>query len=103
MSADNKDSSEHYVLSLYIAGMTPKSTRAIENLREVCEKNLKGHYKLEIIDIKENPELAQKENIVASPTLVKRLPSPVRNLIGDMTDKDRLYFGLELLPETIIP
>ncbi len=103
MSADKKDSSEYYVLSLYIAGMTPKSTRAIEKLREICEKNLKGHYKLEIIDIRENPELAQKENIVASPTLIKRLPSSVRNLIGDMTDKDRLYFGLELLPEKRIP
>ncbi len=103
MSANNKDSIEYYVLSLYIAGMTPKSTRAIENLREVCEKNLKGHYKLEIIDIVKNPELAQKDNIVASPTLIKRLPSPVRSLIGDMTDKDRLYFGLELFPERRIP
>ncbi len=99
MSANNKDSSESYVLSLYIAGMTPKSARAIENLKEVCEKNLKGHYKLEIVDIKKNPELAQKENIVASPTLVKKLPLPVKSLIGDMTDKGKLYFGLELFPE----
>ncbi len=98
MSANNKDSSECYTLSLYIAGMTPKSIRAIEKLKEVCEKDLKGHYKLEVIDIRENPELAKKENIVASPTLIKRLPLPVRNLIGDMTDKDRLYFGLELFP-----
>ncbi len=79
--------------------MTPKSTRAIENLRQVCERNLKGNYKLEIIDITKNPELAKKENIIASPTLIKRLPLPVRNLIGDMTVKDKLYFGLELLPE----
>ncbi len=98
MSANNKDSSECYTLSLYIAGMTPKSIRAIEKLKEVCEKDLKGHYKLEVIDIRENPKLAKKENIVASPTLIKRLPLPVRNLIGDMTDKDRLYFGLELFP-----
>ncbi len=103
MSADNKDSSDRYVLSLYVAGMTPKSIRAIEKLRETCEKNLRGHYKLEIIDITKNPELAQKENIVASPTLIKRLPLPVRNLIGDMTDKDKLYFGLELSPEKRIP
>ncbi len=99
MSANNKDSSESYIFSLYIAGMTPKSTRAIENLRQVCERNLKGNYKLEIIDITKNPELAKRENIIASPTLVKRLPLPVRNLIGDMTDKGKLYFGLELLPE----
>ncbi len=96
MSDEKESSDECYVLRLYVAGMTARSSRAIENLKEVCETNLKGRYSLEIIDIEKHPELAKKDNIITSPTLVKTLPLPMRNLVGDMTRKDRVYSGLNL-------
>jgi circadian clock protein KaiB len=85
-----------YVLRLYVAGMTPRSTRAIANLKALCEDRLQGRYQLEVIDIQERPELARSDDIVAGPTLVKRLPMPLRRLIGDLSDTEHVLIGLGL-------
>jgi circadian clock protein KaiB len=85
-----------YVLRLYIAGNTTRSTKAIENIREVCEKELKGRYTLEVIDIYQQPELARGEQIIAAPTLIKELPMPLRRIIGDLSSTERILIGLNL-------
>jgi len=85
-----------YILRLFVAGINPKSIKAIENLREVCEENLKGNYELEIIDIYQQPIFAKEGKIVAAPTLIKELPPPIRRFVGDLSDKNKLLFGLDL-------
>ena len=85
-----------YVLRLYVTGATPVSTRAIANLKALCEKNLKGRYQLEVVDIFQHPKLAEGEQIIAAPTLVKRLPVPIRRFIGDMSDLEDKLFGVDL-------
>ena len=90
---------EKYVLRLYVTGMTPKSTRAIQNIKKICEEELKGRCDLEVIDIYQRPMLAQGEQIIATPTVVKRLPLPLRRFIGDMADAERILLGLDLRPE----
>jgi circadian clock protein KaiB len=87
---------EIYVLKLYITGMTPNSKRAVENIKNICEEYLKGRYELEIVDIYQQPELAQGEQIIAVPTLIKSLPTPFRKLIGDMSNKEKILVGLNL-------
>jgi circadian clock protein KaiB len=87
-----------YVLHLYITGATPNSTRAVRNVKEICEKYLKGRYELVIIDIYQQPTLAEQDQIIAAPTLVKKSPFPVRRLIGDMSDRERVLSGLGILP-----
>jgi circadian clock protein KaiB len=89
---------ERYVLRLYVTGSTARSTRAIANVRRICEDHLKNRYDLEVIDIYQQPMLAKGDQIVAAPTLVKSLPAPLRKLIGDMSDKDRVLMGLDLRP-----
>ncbi len=89
-------SAERYVLRLYVTGMTPRSQRAIENLRQACEEHLKGRYELEVIDIFQHPSLAEGEQIIAAPTLVKSLPLPLRRLVGDLSDRERVLLGLDL-------
>lgn len=89
---------EKYILRLYITGMTARSARAIENLRNFCGKHLAGHYELQVIDVYQQPELARTEQIVAVPTLIKKLPLPLRRLIGDMSDEERVLVGLDILP-----
>ncbi len=84
----------HYVLRLYVAGMTPRSQKAIENIKEICETYLPGRYDLEVVDVYQQPERAKEAQVVAAPTLVKRLPLPLRKLIGDMSDTDRVLIGL---------
>lgn len=88
--------SEQYHLSLFITGTTPKCARAIENIRAICEANLPGQYELEVIDIYQHPEQAQPEQIVVTPTLVKKLPLPFRRVIGDLSDSDRVLAGLDI-------
>jgi circadian clock protein KaiB len=88
-----------YVLRLYVAGTTPKSIRAIENVRRICDEYLPGRYELEIIDIYQQPQLAAGEQILAAPTLVKKLPLPLRRLIGDMSSTERFLVGLDLKPK----
>jgi circadian clock protein KaiB len=90
---------ERYVLRLYVTGMTPNSVRAIENMKAICEEYLLGRYDLEIIDVYKHPSLAKGEQIVAAPTLVKSLPMPLRRLIGDLSQKDRVLLGLDLAPK----
>jgi circadian clock protein KaiB len=85
-----------YVLRLYVTGTTPNSQRAIENVRKICEENLQGRYELEIIDIYQQPELAKEGQIVAAPTLIKKLPLPLRKFIGDMSKTEKILLGLEL-------
>lgn len=86
-----------YVLRLYIAGLTPKSTRALEKIRAVCDRNLAGRYSLEVIDIYQQPELARQEQILATPTLIKTLPPPLQRIIGEMSDSENLL-GLDVKP-----
>lgn len=85
-----------YVLRLYVAGMTPRSTRAIENIRRICGEHLQGRYDLQVIDLYQQPVLAAGDQIVAAPTLIKKLPLPLRQFIGDMTNTERILVGLDL-------
>jgi circadian clock protein KaiB len=85
-----------YVLRLYVTGMTPRSTRAIENVRAICEEHLHGRYDLEVVDIYQQPTLAKGEQIIAAPTLIKKLPLPLRKVIGDMSSTERVLLGLDL-------
>jgi len=94
-----KAGEEKYVLRLYVAGTERKSSRAIANLRRVCEEHLSGRYELQVIDIQEQPALAKGENIVAVPILIKKLPEPLRKLIGDMSDQEKVLLGMELQPK----
>jgi len=87
---------EVWKLRLYVAGQTPKSIRAFANLKVLCEEHLKGRYQIEVIDLLENPQLARGDQIVAIPTLVRRLPPPVRKIIGDLTDTVRVLVGLDV-------
>jgi circadian clock protein KaiB len=86
----------HYILRLYIVGMTPRSRSAIENIKRICEEYCRGGYDLEVVDIFQQPERAHEAQILAAPTLIKRLPLPLRKLIGDMSDKERVLVGLDL-------
>jgi circadian clock protein KaiB len=90
---------EKYVLRLYVTGMTPKSTRAVTNVRTLCEQYLRGAYELEVIDIYQQPKLAAGEQIIATPTLIKQLPLPLRKLIGDISDTERFLVGIDLKPK----
>ena len=85
-------------LRLYVAGQTPKSLAAFGNLKRVCEEHMAGKYKLEVIDLLKNPQLAAGDQIVAIPTLVRKLPEPVRKIIGDLSNTDRVLVGLQLRP-----
>jgi circadian clock protein KaiB len=89
-------SDQIYVLRLYIAGTTPRSTQAIVNIKQICEQHLLGRYELEVIDIYQQPMLAVDEQIIAAPTLIKQLPFPLRKFIGDLSDTERILIGLDL-------
>jgi len=90
----------HWTLRLYVAGQTPKSLAAFDNLKRLCEERLKGHYSIEVIDLLKNPRLAKDDQILAIPTLVRRLPLPVRRIIGDLSNTERVLVGLDLRPKT---
>ena len=87
---------DQYVLRLYVTGATPRSMRAISNIRKICEEHLEGRYDLEVVDITEYPVLAKGEQIIAAPTLIKKLPLPMRRFIGDLSQTDRILLGLDL-------
>ncbi len=93
-----KIGSELYVLRLYITGATPASSRAIANLKALCDGRLKGRYQLEVVDIFQHPQLAQNAEIIAAPTLVKQLPPPLRRFVGDLSDLEDKLLGLEVVP-----
>ena len=88
-----------YMLRLYITGMTPNSKRAVENIKNICEQHLQGRYELEVIDVFQQPTLAEREQIIAIPTLIKHLPHPLRRLIGDMSNTEKVLLGLDLRKE----
>ncbi len=90
---------EGHVLRLFVTGTTPRSVRAITNLRSILEEHLPGRYSLEIVDLYQQPELAKQNNLIAAPTLIKSLPDPVRRVIGDMSDEVQVLLGLELIVE----
>jgi circadian clock protein KaiB len=85
-----------YQLRLYVAGQTPKSILALTNLKQICEGHLQGRYEIEVIDLLQNPQLAQGDQILALPTLVRRLPEPIKKIIGDLSNTDRVLVGLDL-------
>jgi len=95
----NPHSPEIWELRLYTAGQTPKSLAAIKNLKKVCEEHFAGRYEIEIVDLLKNPRLAKDDQIVAIPTLVRKLPEPVRKIIGDLSDTERTLVGLQLRPQ----
>ncbi|MBZ0156223.1 MAG: circadian clock protein KaiB [Alphaproteobacteria bacterium] len=87
-----------YDLRLYVAGQTPKSLAAVENLKKICEEHLKGQYRVEVIDIIKNPRLAEGDQIIAIPTLVRKLPPPLKKVLGDLSDKEKVFIGLDIRP-----
>lgn len=89
-------SRDSYVLRLFVTGMTPRSTRAIASIKSICEEHLRGRYDLEVIDIYQHPSLAEDEQIIAIPTLVRKLPIPLRMLVGNLSDIERVLMGLDL-------
>jgi circadian clock protein KaiB len=97
--ADEEATSKEWQLRLYVAGETPRSVAALANLRRICEEHLAGRYEIEVIDLLVRPQLAKGEQIVAIPTLVRKLPEPVRKIIGDLSDGERVLIGLDLRPK----
>ena len=93
-----QEKSDAFILRLYVAGHTPKSMIAFANLKKICEEHLKGQYSIEVVDLLENPTLARGDQILAIPTLVRKLPKPVRKIIGDLSNTERVLIGLDLLP-----
>jgi circadian clock protein KaiB len=96
--ASDSPEAEHLLLRLYVAGMTPKSLTAVSNLKRICEERLEGRYEIEVIDLRENPQLAAGQEIIAVPTLVRALPEPIVRIIGDLSDTERVVVGLQLTP-----
>lgn len=92
-----------YLLKLYVTGTSPRTEMAVANLRRLCEHELKGEYELEIIDVLEHPQAAEDARILATPTLIKQLPPPLRRVIGDLSDKDKVLLGLEVRRDTAKP
>jgi circadian clock protein KaiB len=98
--AVNVQNEATYILKLYITGTTPHSNRAIDNVKKICEEHLQGRYSLEVIDLYQHPNLAAGEQIIAAPTLVKKRPLPLRRIIGDMSNFDKVLVGLDLKPRS---
>jgi circadian clock protein KaiB len=94
--SDAPNGTEKWELRLYTAGQTPKSVAALANLKRVCEEHLAGHYTIEVIDLMKNPRLAKEDEIIAIPTLVRKIPSPLRRIIGDLSNTERALVGLQL-------
>jgi len=97
-AVDPADTTTEWELRLYTAGQTPKSIAAFKNLKTICEEHLPGRYKIEVVDLMLNPRLAKEDQIVAIPTLVRKLPDPLRKIIGDLSDVERTLVGLQLRP-----
>ncbi len=93
-----KEETDFWQLRLYVAGQTPKSLAAFANLKKICEEHLSGKYRIEVIDLLENPTLAKGDQIFAIPTLVRKLPEPVRKIIGDLSNTERVLVGLDIRP-----
>ncbi len=91
-------SAEVWQLRLYVAGQTPKSLTAFTNLKKICEEHLKGQYQIEVVDLLKNPALAKGDQILAIPTLIRKLPEPIRKIIGDLSNTERVLVGLNIVP-----
>lgn len=100
-SNSQEKTGEEWILRLYVAGPTPNCTRAFENLKRICETELQGKYRIEVIDLLENPQLSKDDQILAIPTLVRKLPVPVRKIIGDLSNTERVLVGLDIKKETV--
>ncbi len=98
-TADPDSDSGRYKLRLYVAGQTAKSLTAMKNLERFCEQHLAGRYEIEVIDLLKNPQLAAGDQILAIPTLVRRLPSPLKRIIGDLSNTDKVLVGLDIRPK----
>lgn len=96
--ASSEPQSERWELRLYVAGQTPKSVKAFANLKRICEEHLHGRYHIEIIDLVQQPQLAAGDQILAIPTLVRKLPEPLRKIIGDLSNTERVLVGLDVRP-----
>ena len=97
--AASPKAAERWELRLYVAGQTPRSLAAFANLKKICETHLRGKYRIEVIDLLANPELARADQIVAIPTLIRKLPPPVKRIIGDLSNREHTLVGMELVPE----
>jgi len=97
-SQQDGDDGERWNLRLYVAGETPKCVQAFQHLKQICEEHLEGRYSIEVIDLLKNPTLAQVDQIIAIPKLVRKLPPPVKKIIGDLTNTERVVVGLNLVP-----
>ena len=97
--AASPKAAERWELRLYVAGQAPRSLKAFANLKKICETELRGKYRIQVIDVLAHPELARADQIVAIPTLIRKLPPPIKRLIGDLSNKERTLVGLELVPE----
>jgi len=95
-TAPRKATDSDYILKLYVAGQSPKSVKAIANIKKICEENLLGRYELDVIDLYKHPQLALGDQIIAVPTLIRQLPSPLRRFIGDLSDTERVLVGLDI-------
>ncbi|MFO7965478.1 MAG: circadian clock KaiB family protein [Desulfobacterales bacterium] len=91
--AENKT----YILRLYVSGMTPKSIKAIQNLKKICQEHLKGRFELEVIDLYQQPEKGKHDQVIAAPTLIKQLPLPLRKIIGDLSDREKVLLSLDIV------
>ncbi|HSD58147.1 MAG TPA: circadian clock protein KaiB [Methanotrichaceae archaeon] len=98
ISLDSSQDDRVYILRLYVAGQTKKSLTAFANLKKICEEHLKGKYRIEVIDLLENPQLAKGDQILAIPTLVRQLPPPLKKIIGDLSNTEKVLVGLDLRP-----
>ena len=98
IESDAMPDEDFYILRLYVAGQTKKSLAAFANLKKICEENLCGRYRIEVIDLLENPQLAKGDQILAVPTLVRKLPEPIKKIIGDLSNTERVLVGLDLRP-----
>jgi circadian clock protein KaiB len=95
-TAPESSVAQTYQLRLYVAGQTPKSVLALANLKQICEEHLRGRYEIEVIDLRQDPQLASGDQILAVPTLVRRLPEPIKKIIGDLSNTERVLVGLDL-------
>jgi circadian clock protein KaiB len=101
LTTAEEDEAGFYRLRLYVAGQTPKSLTALANLKKVCEQHLAGRYEIEVIDLMQNPRLAAGDQILAIPTLVRRLPSPLKRIIGDLSNTEKVLVGLDIRPKDV--
>jgi circadian clock protein KaiB len=99
MGERSKKNDEVCELRLYVAGQTPRSLAAIANLKRICEENLKGQYRIEVIDLMKDPQQAKRDQIVAIPTLVRKLPEPIKKIIGDLSNEEKVLVGLDIRPD----